>query len=127
MSPTHLSRLESAMRLVLDFNEAFNRQDVAGMLALVSQDCIFENSAPAPDGERVRGRADLTQYWNDFFRNSAHAHLHIEEIFGLGMRCVVRWSLEWQDVAGIKSHVRGADIFQVREGLICERFSYVKG
>lgn len=127
MSPTHLSRLESAMRVVLDFNEAFNRQDVASMLALVSEDCVFENAAPAPDGTTVKGRADLTQYWSDFFRNSPHAHLQIEEIFGLGMRCVMRWHFEWQDGAGTRSHVRGADIFQVRDGFICEKFSYIKG
>jgi len=30
MSPTRMSRWESAIHLVLDFNEAFNRHDVAG-------------------------------------------------------------------------------------------------
>jgi hypothetical protein len=30
MSPTRMSRLESSIRLVLEFNEAFNRHDVAG-------------------------------------------------------------------------------------------------
>jgi hypothetical protein len=38
MSPIRMSRLESAMRLVLAFNEAFNRHDVAGMLQLMSDE-----------------------------------------------------------------------------------------
>jgi hypothetical protein len=40
MSPTRLSRLESAMRVVLEFNEAFNRHDVAGMMLLMSRDSV---------------------------------------------------------------------------------------
>jgi len=35
MSPTRLSRLESATRVVLEFNEAFSRHDVAGMMELM--------------------------------------------------------------------------------------------
>ena len=34
----------------LEFNEAFNRHDVAGMMQPMSDDCIFENTGPAPDG-----------------------------------------------------------------------------
>jgi len=36
MSPTRLSRIETATHTALDFNAAFNRQDLPGMLALVS-------------------------------------------------------------------------------------------
>ena len=118
MSPTRLSRLESAMRVVLAFNEAFNRHDVAGMMALMSDDCIFENTAPAPDGAVYSGKEAVTQFWQDFFRESPHAYIQIEEIFGLGNRCIMRWRYDWVDVAGKKGHVRGADIFQVKNGSI---------
>jgi len=127
MSPTRLSRLESGLRLVLDFNEAFNRHDVPVMMQLVSPDCVFENTAPAPDGTLVKGREELTRFWQDFFQNSPQAHIQIEEIFGLGMRCIMRWRYDWQDTSGAKGHVRGVDIFNVRDGLICEKLSYVKG
>jgi hypothetical protein len=56
MSPVRISRLESAMRVVLAFNEAFNRHDVAGMMQLMSDDCVFENTAPAPMALCTRGR-----------------------------------------------------------------------
>jgi hypothetical protein len=39
----------------------------------------------------------------------------------------MRWRYEWVDVAGKKGHVRGVDIFQVKNGIIYEKFSYVKG
>ena len=127
MSPIRMSKIEGASRLVLEFNEAFNRQDVSGMMKLMSQDCVFENTDPAHDGTVYSGKEAVTQFWRGFFRESPHAHIEIEEVFGMGMRCIMRWKYEWTDAAGIKGHVRGVDIFKVREGFITEKFSYVKG
>ena len=127
MCPIRMSRIESAIRIVLEFNEAFNRQDVAGMMQLVSDDCIFENTEPAPDGSIYAGKETQTQFWQDFFRESPQAHINIEEIFGLGLRCVMRWRYEWVDGTGKKGHVRGVDIFQIKNGSICKKLSYVKG
>ncbi len=127
MKPTRLSRLEAALRVVLKFNEAFNRQDVAGMMQLMSDDCVFENTAPAPDGVVYSGKERVTQFWQDFFRASPQAHIDIEDIFGLGHRCVMRWKYTWVDAAGQPGHVRGVDLFQVENGVIREKLSYVKG
>lgn len=127
MSPTRMSRIESAVRIVLAFNEAFNRHDVAGMMQLVSDDCIFENTSPAPDGTVYSGKPALTQFWLDFFHASPHAQIKIEEIFGLGLRCVMRWRYTWTDAHGNPGHVRGVDVFEIKNGLICAKRSYVKG
>jgi len=127
MSPVRMSRVESAIRVVLEFNEAFNRHDVAGMMRLMSDDCIFENNEPAPDGAVYLGKKAATQFWLDFFRESPHARTEIEEIFGIGMRCIMRWRSDWVDAAGKKGHLRGMDIFQVENGFICKKLSYVKG
>jgi len=127
MSPTRMERLESAIRIVLAFNDAFNDHDVPGMMALMSDDCVFENTSPAPDGTRYSGKQAATQFWQEFFRESPQAHIEIEEIFGLGMRCIMRWKYDWENLAEKKGHVRGVDIFQVRDGFIREKLSYVKG
>ncbi len=73
MSPTRMAKLESAIRVVLEFNEAFNRHDVAGLMQLMSDDCTFENTVPAPDGAVYSGKEAVTQFWQDFFRESPHA------------------------------------------------------
>ncbi len=127
MSPARMSKLEASTRLVLEFNEAFNRHEVAGMMELMSDDCIFENTYPAPDGTVYSGKETVTQFWRNFFRESPQAHIEIEEIFGSGERCVMRWRYNWVDVEGKQGHVRGVDIFRVREGSILEKLSYVKG
>lgn len=122
MNPIRMGKVESGIRAVLEFNEAFNRHDVAGMMKLMSENCIFENTAPAPDGSFYKGRDAVAGFWEDFFRSSPQAHIEIEEIFGAGNRCIMRWKYDWGN-----GHVRGVDIFKVEEGLISEKYSYVKG
>lgn len=127
MSPARLAKLETAMRVVLAFNEALNRHDVDGMMQLVTSDSVFENTAPAPDGTRFAGKEAVADFWHGFFEASPQAHIDIEEIFGLGERCVMRWRYTWVDETGSDGHVRGVDVFRVRGGLIIEKLSYVKG
>lgn len=127
MSPTRLSKLESAMRIVLAFNDAFNRHDVPAMMRLMSDDCRFEDTEPPPDGTVYSGQEAVARYWQAFFHASPQAHIEIEEIFGLGERCIMRWRYTWLDANGTNGHVRGVDIFRVRQDVICEKLSYVKG
>jgi len=127
MSPIRMSRLESAIRVVLKWRQAFNRQDVAGMVQLMSEDCVFESAGPAPDGAVYAGVEAITRYWQEFFGAAPQAHLEVEDTFSAGMRCVLRGRYEWVDAAGEKRAVRSVDLFQVRDGVICEMSSYVKG
>ena len=127
MSPVRMAKFEGSLRLVLEFNEAFNRHDVAGMMRLMSDDCFFENTTPAPDGGVYKGKEAVAQFWQDFFLESPQARITIEETFSAGFRCVVRWRYDWVDRSGNRGHVRGVDLYQVRDRLICEKLSYVKG
>jgi ketosteroid isomerase-like protein len=127
MSPTRMAKFESAIRTVLDFNEAFNHHDVGAMMRLMSDDCRFENTTPAPDGAVYTGKDAITHFWQDFFHASPQAHIDIEEIFSLGERCAMRWKYSWVDATGRAGHVRGVDLYRVRDNLIIEKLSYVKG
>ena len=116
----------SARSVVERFNEAFNGHDVDGVMELMTDDCVFENTRPAPDGTRIVGQTAVRSFWVEFFQRSPHAHFESEEIFDAGDRCVVRWLYEWvRD--GTKGHVRGVDVFRVRDGKVAEKLSYVKG
>ncbi|MBM3145101.1 MAG: nuclear transport factor 2 family protein [Chloroflexi bacterium] len=126
MSPIRMSKVESATRVALSFNEAFNRHDVAGMMQLMSKDCVIEDFTPPPNGAVYSGKEEVTRFWQEFFRELPRAHIAIEEIFGLGLRCIMRWRYDWEDSAGKRGRVRGVDIFQVKDDLICEKLSYVK-
>lgn len=117
----------TAVQLVTRFNDALNAHDVDGMMALMSDDCIFENTYPPPDGARLVGQAAVRGFWERFFAGSSGAAIEIEEIFAGDDRCVMRWIYRWEGAAGVPGHVRGVDVYRLRDGLIGEKLSYVKG
>jgi ketosteroid isomerase-like protein len=108
------------------FNGAFNRHDIDAIMGCMTDDCVFENTRPAPDGTRLVGQAAVRACWEEFFARSPHARFETEDLFTAGNRCVVRWIYTWiRD--GQPGHVRGVDVFRVRDGKVAEKFSYVKG
>lgn len=115
------------INLLNRFNDAFNRHDAGAIMSMMSEDCVFDNTFPAPDGTLFQGQASVRQFWEDFFANSEHAHFEIEEMFASGDRAFQRWVYSWADERGEGGHVRGVDIFRFRDGLVVEKLSYVKG
>ncbi|MFN8557268.1 MAG: nuclear transport factor 2 family protein [Dehalococcoidia bacterium] len=121
-----MSDLPHGTRDVIErFNEAFNRHDVDGIMALMTEDCVFD-STPPPDGERFAGQAAVRACWEQLFAGSPLARFTTEEVFEAGERAVVRWRYDWGSGAGA-GHVRGVDLFRVRDGKVAEKLSYVKG
>ncbi len=109
------------------FNEAFNRHDVDGIMDAMTNDSVFESTGPQPDGERFSGQAAVRDLWNRFFGSTPTARFETEEIFAAGDRCVVRWAFNWTNDNGEPGHVRGVDLFKVRNGKVAEKLVYVKG
>jgi ketosteroid isomerase-like protein len=112
--------------IVNRFNDAFNRHDVDAVMAAMTDDCVFDSTRPPPDGERHVGQAAVRAFWQAFFERSPHARFETEEMFAAGDRCVVLWIYRWRR-DGREGHVRGVDIFRVRDGKVAEKLSYVKG
>ena len=90
MTPTRMDRLESGVRTVLAFREAFNRHELLSMLRLIGDDCVFEPASQNDDP--VSGKPSISHYWEKFFTSFPQAHLKVEEAFGFGMRCILRRS-----------------------------------
>ena len=116
----------ATLAAVRAFNEAFNRHDVPAVMAAMTEDCVFDSTRPPPDGQRLEGQAAVREFWERFFRQSPAARFETEEEFACGDRCVVRWVYHWVK-DGQAGHIRGVDVFRVREGKVAEKLSYVKG
>jgi ketosteroid isomerase-like protein len=114
------------MAAVERFNDAFGRHDVAAIMAAMTDDCVFESTSP-PDGRRFEGQAAVRSAWESFFRSSPDAAFETEEMFAAGAHCVVRWRYQWVDPQGQAGHIRGVDLFLVRDGKVAEKLAYVKG
>ncbi len=109
------------------FHEAFNRHDLDEVMAAMTEDCVFEGTCPPPDGPRYHGQAAVRGLFEQFFRASPLAAFETEEVFACGDRGVVRWRYRWVEADGMPGHVRGVDVFRVRDGKVAEKLSYVKG
>ncbi|MBA4851140.1 nuclear transport factor 2 family protein [Emticicia sp. BO119] len=120
------TQAKTTLATVEKFNEAFNRHDVEAVMNAMTDDCIFENTAPSPDGTRIVGAEAVRAYWTKFFTNNPDALFEAEEVFATGDRCVVRWIYR-KTKDGKPWHLRGVDIFKVRNGKVAEKLAYVKG
>jgi ketosteroid isomerase-like protein len=103
------------------FQQAFDAQDVDAIMAAMSPECVFEDTAP-PDGTRHTGADAVRAAWTALFTASPHGKFTAEETITTGNRAVVRWRYDWGD-----GHIRGVDLFTIRDGLIVEKLAYVKG
>jgi len=121
MSVTSKPAVEAVAEVVGRFNAAWNDHDLAAALALISDDCVFESTSPAPDGERCVGRAAIRIAWKPIFDDRG-SHFTVEDSFSAGSHVVQRWRYDWDN-----GHVRGIDVITVEDGKVTEKVAYVKG
>jgi ketosteroid isomerase-like protein len=118
---------DATTRIAVDrFNEAFNRHDADALALLLTDDTVFEDTSPAPDGRRVEGKAAVVAFWREWFARNPDARFEAEEIIVSGDRAVVRWVYR-KTRAEQPWHLRGVDIFTVRNGKVAAKLAYVKG
>jgi ketosteroid isomerase-like protein len=112
---------ESAVDVVNAFGAAWTAHDLDAALSFLADECVFEATGPAPDGTRHVGPEEIRSAWKVIFDDPS-SRFENEETFAGGDRVVQRWRYSWDG-----GHVRGVDLFEVREGKITEKLSYVKG
>jgi ketosteroid isomerase-like protein len=118
---------EQATRATLDrFNEVFNRHDADGLAAFLTEDTVFEDTSPAPDGRRIDGKAAVVEFWREWFVRNPDARFEAEETIVSGNRAIVLWVYRKRR-NGQPWHLRGVDVFTVRDGKVAAKLAYVKG
>jgi ketosteroid isomerase-like protein len=116
----------ATIELIRRVDEAVNRRDVDAMMVLLTDDIVWDTTTP-PDGERFEGKSAVRAAGEAFFKASPQAAFENEEIVALGDRAFQRWTYRWTDQDGKQGHVRGVDLYRVRDGKVAEILSYVKG
>lgn len=113
--------MASARSIVDAFGERWAAHDLEGTLALISDDCVFDATGPAPDGTRCVGPEAIRAAWAPIFENT-ESEFTVEDTIEAGDRIVQLWTYSWGD-----GHIRGIDVFRVSDGRVAEKLSYVKG
>jgi uncharacterized protein (TIGR03086 family) len=110
------------LSVIQRFNTAFGRRDVDAVMALMTDDCIFEDTSP-PHGGRHVGQAEVRATWEKLFSGfSPTATFTTEDGFVCGDRATYRWLYNFDG-----GSVRGVDVFRVADGKVAEKLAYVKG
>ena len=114
-------------RMVIDrFNEAFNRHDADALAPLLTDDTVFEDTSPPPDGRRIAGKAGVVEFWREWFTRNTDAVFEAEDVIVSGDRAVVLWVYR-KLRNGRPWHLRGIDVFTVRGERVAAKLAYVKG
>ena len=116
--------MKNTAEIMARFNAAFLKHDPALLEDLVAEDCIIENTVPAPDGARYEGRAACLGLWGQI-ATMPGAWFESEGVEVWDDRAILRWRFHWGE--GPADHVRGVNLMRVRDGLIVEAQGYVKG
>jgi len=122
----NLSEEQTTQKAIDSFNEVFNMHDADTLAELLTADTVFEDTSPAPDGQRIEGRANVVAFWRQWFARNPDARFEAEESIVSGNRAVVRWVYR-KLRNGQPWHLRGVDIFTVRDGKVAAKLAYVKG
>lgn len=106
------------------FNEVFLTHNPGALADLVADDCVIENTQPAPDGARFKGKQACIALWTEI-ATTPGIHFEPESIVARGNRGEIRWRLVWGPEHA--DSVRGVNLMRVRDGRIIEAQGYVKG
>jgi hypothetical protein len=106
------------------FNAAFLNHDPTLLEDLIAEDCVIENTVPAPDGARIEGRAACLVHWQKI-ATTPGTGFDVEGVEVFDNRAILLWRFHWGESAA--DSVRGVNLMRVRDGLIVEAQGYVKG
>ena len=121
---TNLAEMNKATEALMHrFNDAFMRHDPRLLDDIIAEDCILENTTPAPNGSRHVGRAACIELWTGIASN-LEGNFECEKIIPLGERAIILWRYRWGPSEA--DSVRGVELVLVRDGKIVEALGYVK-
>ena len=121
-----LSR-EEIQRALSEWNRAWGRYDLEGVLALMHTDVLFENWT----GGKAVGREALRKAWPPCF-SLVNLRLIEEELFvdEVDQKVLFRWRLEWpcpeKEFAGKLEKRHGVDVIHFKDGKIINKLTFCK-
>ena len=125
---TGRARLDADLLELLDrFADAWNRHDLDALMAMMTDDCVFEASAgPHVDGQRSEGKPAVRAAYAAVFETFHDAHWAHPRHFIAGNRGVSEWTFTGTQKDGRRVEVNGCDLFTFNDGRIAIKNSYRK-
>lgn len=110
--------------LTIRFTEAFNANDLDGVMAMMAQDAVYEEFT----GAVSRGRAAIRAAFEPQFRGDyGTMRFESEDLFADAAtgKALIRWVCRLQTRRG-PAGWRGLDILHFEDGLVTHKLTYAK-
>ena len=112
-----------ASTLLEAFAAAWASAEPDRVLALMTDDCVYEASVGPEPGTTFRGAAELRAGLQAMFAHDGAARTEITDVFAAGDRAA--WEWRYYDAAG-GLIARGCDLFVLRDGRIARKNAFRK-
>jgi ketosteroid isomerase-like protein len=110
------------------FNTVWNGHDLEGILAMMTDDVIFEASfGKDPWGSRVVGKPAVREFLEEMFGRVADIRWDEIRHFAGPELAVVEWLTTGTPRGSTRFEVQGCDLLALRNGKIAAKRSYRKG
>jgi ketosteroid isomerase-like protein len=115
-------------QFITNFNTVWNGHDLEGILAMMTDDVLFEASfGTDPWGSRVAGKAAVRQFLADMFERIPDVRWDEMRHFASPELAVVEWVTTGTPRGSGRFESHGCDILGLRDGKIATKRSYRKG
>jgi ketosteroid isomerase-like protein len=120
--------INPVMALLRDFGKAFNRGDIDGILACVTEDFEWRlaEGPEAPDGKVVKGKEAVRQALEERDREIAEMRFSETAVTVDGDRVIGTFRATGKTRDGQPIDRRGVDIYRIEDGKIALKDSYWK-
>ena len=111
-------------KLVIDFTEAFNREDIDEVMSYFADDAIYDEfNAVRHDGKEAIRESFVPQFRGDYGK----MRFHTEDMFldVAAGKALIRWLLTVEE-PGRAGGWRGLDILHFENGRLVEKHTYAK-
>jgi steroid delta-isomerase-like uncharacterized protein len=109
------------------FAEAFNRHDLDAIMAMMTDDCVFDASSGAERfGTRHSGAAAVRAAFAAVFAAATDSRWESARHFVSGDRGLSEWIYRGTRADGKRIEVAGCDVFTFRDGRIAVKNSFRK-
>lgn len=109
------------------FNTVWNGHDIEGILAMMTDDVLFEASfGKDPWGSRVVGKAAVRDFLGDMFARIPDIRWDETRHFAAPELAVVEWITTGTPRGSGRFETHGCDILALRDGRIAAKRSYRK-
>lgn len=115
------------LALLQKFSDAWNRHDLAGLMACMDEDCVFHTSAgPLAQGTTHRGAKAVAQAFAAAWQTIPDAQWRNGRHFVSGERGVSEWTFTGTMADGSRIEADGVDVFTFRNGRILVKNAFRK-